>query len=99
MDRWRCWRCICPTRSASDKWGITLAGIFSGVLYWLPILAGTFVDRYGFRRCLMACFAMFSLGYMAIALAGMPAGAGLLLALGKGPYVCTVLLFTAVGAR
>ncbi len=79
------------------EWGRTLVAIFSGVLYGLPILAGTLVDRYGFRRCLLACFAMFSVGYMAIALAGMSAGAGIVGALGKGPYAAAVLLFTAVG--
>lgn len=78
-------------------WGNTLAGWFSGVLYSLPILAGTFVDRFGFRRCLLTCFAMFAVGYLAIGVAGMEAGQGVLAALGKGPYVCAALLFTAVG--
>lgn len=84
-------------RVGLGDWGSTLAGLFSGVLYMLPILAGTLVDRYGFRRCLLACFAMFALGYLAIGLAGMRAGEGLLQALGRGPYVVGALLFTAVG--
>src|SRR5579871_3074940 len=41
--------------------GNELAGLFSMVLYSLPILAGTLVDRYGFRRCLLTCFGMFTL--------------------------------------
>src|SRR5205823_5699418 len=69
----------------------------SGVLYSLPILAGTLVDRYGFRRCLLSCFTMFALGYAAIGLAGMHAGEGIVAALGRGPYVIAALLFTAVG--
>ncbi|HAC25250.1 MAG TPA: MFS transporter, partial [Cytophagales bacterium] len=34
-----------------------LAGLFNAVLYSLPIVAGVFVDKYGFERTLMACFA------------------------------------------
>src|SRR4029079_104016 len=48
-----------------------LAGsVFNTLLYLLPPLAGTIVDRFGFRRSLMACFAIFSLGYFLIGLAG-----------------------------
>lgn len=79
------------------SWGTTLAGMFTWFLYSLPILAGTLVDRYGFRRCLLCCFAMFTVGYMAIGLAGMRAGQGVMDALGKGPYVVAALMFTAVG--
>ena len=77
--------------------GSTLAGIFTGVLYTMPILAGTLVDRFGFRRCLLACFLSFALGYLAIGLAGMPAGQPLVQAVGAFPYMCGALLFTAVG--
>src|ERR1044072_4929374 len=50
-----------------------LAGsVFNTLLYLLPPLAGTIVDRFGFRRSLMACFAIFSLGYFLIGLAGLP---------------------------
>jgi POT family proton-dependent oligopeptide transporter len=75
----------------------TLAGIFSGVVYLLPILAGVLVDRYGFRKTLMACFAMFSVGYFLIALAGMEWGEGIVSIMGRKPYVITVLLLTAIG--
>jgi POT family proton-dependent oligopeptide transporter len=75
----------------------TLAGIFSGIVYALPILAGVLVDRYGFRKTLMACFAMFSVGYFLIALAGMEWGEEIVSIMGRKPYVITVLLLTAVG--
>src|SRR5919107_5842937 len=52
----------------------SLAGIFSGVLYFLPVLAGTVVDRYGFKRTLAACFGIFTLGYFLIGLAGLEYG-------------------------
>src|SRR6187549_2920691 len=44
-----------------------LTGLFSTVIYALPILAGVLVDRYGFRRTLMACFGIFAVGYFLIA--------------------------------
>ncbi len=75
----------------------SLAGLFSGVLYSLPIVAGTFVDRYGFRRTLMACFAFFTVGYFLIGLAGLEFGASIVGMVGKTPYVITVLFLTAVG--
>ena len=75
----------------------SLAGIFSGVLYCLPILAGTVVDRYGFKRSLAACFSIFCVGYFLIGLAGLEFGQGIVAAVGKGPYVAAVLLLTAIG--
>lgn len=75
----------------------SLAGIFSGVLYSLPIVAGTFVDRYGFRRTLTACFLFFTVGYFLIGLAGLEFGQGIVNAIGKTPYTIIVLFLTAVG--
>jgi len=77
--------------------GPSLVGLFSGLLYTLPIVAGSVVDRYGFRRTLAACFALFAPGYFLIALAGMSAGRGIAAAIGRTPYVVSVLLLTAVG--
>jgi proton-dependent oligopeptide transporter, POT family len=80
-----------------EKEAGTLAGIFSGVIYTLPILAGVLVDRYGFRKTLTACFAIFTVGYFFIALAGLQFGEEIVSTVGKYPYVLTVLLLTAVG--
>ncbi len=77
--------------------GASLVGLFSGVLYSLPIVAGTFVDRYGYRRSLAACFSLFTIGYFLIGLAGLHAGQGLVNAVGKTPYVISVMMLTAVG--
>lgn len=74
-----------------------LAGLFNAVLYSLPIVAGVFVDKYGFKRTLMACFALFCLGYFLIGLAGMEYGQALSDAIGKKNYVIIVLLLTAIG--
>jgi POT family proton-dependent oligopeptide transporter len=74
-----------------------LFGIFSGVLYSLPFIAGTFVDRYGFKRSLVACFSFFTIGYFLIGLAGLPLGSAIITAVGKVSYLATILLFTAIG--
>jgi proton-dependent oligopeptide transporter, POT family len=75
----------------------SLVGAFSGVLYFLPVLAGTLVDRYGFRRTLAACFAIFTVGYFLIGLAGLEFGQSIVQSVGRTPYVVAVLLLTAVG--
>src|SRR6266487_6449517 len=46
-----------------------LAGIFSGLIFLLPILGGVIVDRFGFRKSLIACFLIFCVGYFLIGLA------------------------------
>jgi POT family proton-dependent oligopeptide transporter len=75
----------------------SLAGLFSGVLYCLPIVAGPIVDRYGFKRSLAACFSIFCVGYFLIGLAGLQFGQGIVAAVGRTPYIVAVLLLTAVG--
>lgn len=84
----------------ADKVGLAsdagfLAGLFNTFLYSLPILAGVFVDKYGFKRTLMVCFAIFCLGYFAIGAAGM--GWGIENYIDKKLYLILALIFTAVG--
>jgi proton-dependent oligopeptide transporter, POT family len=75
----------------------SLAGFFSGMIFSLPIVAGVFVDRYGFRKTLMACFSIFCVGYFLIGMAGLQFGQAIVETVGKKPYVIGVLLLTAVG--
>ncbi len=75
----------------------TLAGLFSGLLYSLPIIAGVFVDRYGFKRTLAACFAFFTVGYFLIGLAGLEFGQAIVESIGKTTYIVIVLILTAIG--
>src|SRR4051794_38067909 len=74
-----------------------LVGTFSGVLYALPVLAGTLVDRYGFKKTLSACFFIFTIGYFLIGLAGLAWGQHIADAVGRTPYMIAVLLLTAIG--
>lgn len=85
-----------------DKVGLeneagSLAGFFTFLIYGLPVLAGVLVDRYGFRKTLMSCFAIFSVGYFLIAMAGMQWSAEIVEAIGRRTYVIIVLVFTAIG--
>lgn len=75
----------------------SLAGLFTGLIFFLPIVAGVFVDRYGFRRSLMACFAFFCVGYFLIGMAGLEFSQGIVNAIGSKTYVTIVLILTAMG--
>ena len=74
-----------------------LVGLFSGLIFSLPILAGVFVDRFGFRKSLIACFVLFFIGYFLIGVAGLEFGQGLVESVGKFAYVAIVLVLTAIG--
>ena len=75
----------------------SLAGLFTGLIFLLPALAGVFVDRYGFKKTLAACFLIFCVGYFMIGLAGMEYGQQIVELVGKKSYVIAVLILTAVG--
>jgi len=77
--------------------GVSLVGFYGFAVFCLPILAGPFVDRFGFRKSLAACFAIFSLGYFLIGLSGLPMGQPLVAAVGAKAWVVGALLITAVG--
>ncbi len=79
------------------KAGWLVGSLFNTLLYFLPILAGTFVDRYGFKKSLMACFSIFCVGYFLIGLGGLPQGKPLIDALGAETYMILALVITAVG--
>jgi len=61
------------------------------------VLAGTVVDRYGFKRSLLACFSIFTLGYFMIGLAGLPVGQPIVQALGPRTFMVLALVVTAIG--
>ncbi len=84
-------------RVGLDEEAGTLTGLFSGLVYSLPIIAGVFVDKYGYRRTLMSCFAIFSVGYFLIGMAGMEWSQEIVAIFGKRTYVLIVLILTAIG--
>jgi dipeptide/tripeptide permease len=77
--------------------GWLVGSFFNTLLYLLPLLAGTIVDRFGFKRSLLACFAIFSLGYFLIGLGGLPAGAAIIAIMGPKAYIVMALFITALG--
>ncbi len=77
--------------------GFLAGSVFNTLLYFLPLLAGTVVDRYGFKRSLMACFAIFSVGYFLIGLGGLPLGQPLVQAVGPKAWMLLALVVTAIG--
>jgi dipeptide/tripeptide permease len=79
------------------SFGNSLAGFYTFAIFFLPILAGTFVDRFGFRKSLLSCFAIFSLGYALIALAALPWASSVVELLGVKLYVSVALAITAIG--
>jgi dipeptide/tripeptide permease len=80
-----------------EKAGWLVGSLFNGLLYFLPVLAGTVVDRYGFKRSLLACFSIFCVGYFLIGLGGLPAGKALVDGLGPTVYMILALTVTAIG--
>jgi POT family proton-dependent oligopeptide transporter len=74
-----------------------LTGLFSFVIYFLPVVAGVLVDKYGFRKTLMSCFFIFCVGYFLIGMAGLEFGQDIVNTIGKRTYILIVLLLTAVG--
>ncbi len=74
-----------------------LLSMFTGLTWSLPVVAGVFVDRFGFRKTLAACFLLFTAGYFLIGFGGMAEGQAVVGALGKTGYMATALIVTAVG--
>jgi MFS family permease len=77
--------------------GFLAGSVFNTLLYFLPLLAGTVVDRYGFKRSLLACFGIFSVGYFLIGLGGLPMGQPLVQAVGPKAWMVMALVVTAIG--
>jgi len=74
-----------------------LSGIFGGMIYLLPVLAGTLADKWGFRRAFTIAFSTLAFGYFAIGSMGMGAFAGIYG--GHAPYwlLLSFLILTAFG--
>ena len=77
--------------------GFLAGSVFNTLLYFLPVLAGTVVDRYGFKRSLLACFSIFTVGYFMIGLAGLPLGQPIVAVVGAKAWMLLALVVTAIG--
>lgn len=60
---------IVITLYLSNVWGFTdieagvIAGLFSASLYLLPLFAGAYADKIGFRSAILLAFAFLTIGY------------------------------------
>jgi dipeptide/tripeptide permease len=77
--------------------GFLAGSVFNTLLYFLPVFAGTVVDRYGFKRSLLACFSIFTVGYFMIGLAGLPLGQPIVAVVGAKAWMLLALVVTAIG--
>ncbi len=75
----------------------TLSSLFGGFVYLLPIFAGTFADKYGFRKAFSFAFLLMSIGYFAVYLVGSPFYSSISVALPLFWVLVIVLIFTAIG--
>ena len=75
----------------------TLSGIFGGLIYLFPILAGTLADKWGFRRSFNIAFSILGLGYFLIGSVGMTAFQGVYQGLPLYWLLLAFLVFTAFG--
>jgi len=74
-----------------------LSGMFGGLIYLLPILAGTLADKWGFRRAFNIAFSILALGYFLIGSMGMSIFSGIY---GTAPnywLLMSFLILTAFG--
>ena len=73
------------------------SSVFNTLIYFLPAFAGTVVDRYGFRRSLMACFSIFSVGYLMVAMGGLPMAQPIVGLVGARVWTIAGLVVAAIG--
>ncbi len=75
----------------------TLSSIFGGFVYLLPIFAGTFADKYGFRKAFSFAFFVMAIGYFLVGSVGSPLFAPVVHSFPLFWVLVVVLLFTAIG--
>ena len=74
-----------------------LSSVFGGLIYLLPIFAGTLADKFGFRRAFSVAFAILALGYFLIGSTGMTPFANVYDGLPLFWVLVVILTFTAMG--
>ncbi len=75
----------------------TLSSIFGGFVYLLPIFAGTFADKYGFRKAFSFAFFVMMVGYFLIGSVGTPLLSGVARIVPLFWLLAILLVFTAIG--
>jgi MFS family permease len=71
--------------------------MFGFLIYFLPIFAGTFVDKYGFKKSFMIAFTLMSFGYFAVGSTGMEMFSGFYANTDLYWALTIILVITAIG--
>ena len=74
-----------------------ISSIFGGLIYLLPIFAGTLADKFGFRRAFFIAFSVLAAGYFLIGSAGMEAFRGLYAGVPVFWLLVPMVVLTAIG--
>jgi len=74
-----------------------ISSIFGGLIYFLPIFAGTLADKFGFRRAFFIAFSVLAAGYFLIGSAGMEAFRGLYAGVPVFWLLVPMVVLTAIG--
>jgi POT family proton-dependent oligopeptide transporter len=74
-----------------------LSSVFNGLIYFLPIFAGTLADKFGFRKAFFVAFSVLCVGYFLIGTAGMKAFSGLYEGLPLFWVLIVFFILTAIG--
>ncbi len=74
-----------------------LSSVFGGLIYFLPIFAGTLADKFGFRRAFSFAFSVLAIGYFLIGSTGIAAFSGLYDGLPLFWVLIVFVSFTAMG--
>lgn len=61
----------------SEQEAGNISSVFGGLIYFLPIFAGTLADKYGFRKAFSFAFSVLAVGYLLIGSTGIAAFSGL----------------------
>jgi dipeptide/tripeptide permease len=72
-----------------------LSSVFNGLIYFLPIFAGTLADKFGFRKAFFVAFSVLCVGYFLIGTTGMKPFSGLYEGL---PLFWVLIVFFALTA-
>jgi dipeptide/tripeptide permease len=74
-----------------------LSSVFGGLIYLLPIFAGTLADKFGFRRAFSIAFFVLAIGYFLIGSTGMEFFRGIYSGLPLFWVLVLILVLTAAG--
>ncbi|MDC1105316.1 hypothetical protein OAT16_01330 [Prolixibacteraceae bacterium] len=50
----------------TDMQAASIAGVFSGLLYFLPTFSGAYADKIGFKKALILAFSLLTMGYFGL---------------------------------